>query len=82
MGYLDNLAFDSRLQYLARRFGIESPLEVSLIEWKGHSFYHVSGVDQNGQRVLIEVFRIGALRKLEPVLVFEYPPPIRDLYPN
>ncbi|KAF7961438.1 hypothetical protein AWV80_33320 [Cupriavidus sp. UYMU48A] len=82
MGYLDDLAFDSRLQYLARVFGIESTLEVSLIEWKGHSFYHVSGVDPNGQRVLIEVFRIYAHGRLEAVLVFEYPPPIRDLYPN
>ncbi len=33
-------------------------------------------------RHLSEVFRIVALGRLEAVLVFEYPPPIHDLYPN
>lgn len=79
MDYLD-LEFDSRLQNQARLFGIESTLEVGVVEWKGHSFYHVSGVDGGGHRVLIEVFRVNAHAKLEAVLVFQYPPPIRDLY--
>ncbi|MBP0620851.1 hypothetical protein [Cupriavidus consociatus] len=81
MDYLD-LAFDPRLQNQARVFGIESTLDVGVIEWKGHSFYHVSGVNRSGQRVLVEVFKVNAHGKLEAVLVYQYPVPIRDLYRN
>ncbi|UIF88189.1 hypothetical protein [Cupriavidus sp. UYPR2.512] len=82
MGHLDDLAFDPRLTTHARRLGIESPLDVSLVEWKGRSYYHVSGLDREGRRVLIEVFTINSHGTLQAVLAFEYPPPIRNLYPN
>ncbi len=66
MGQLDDLAFDSRLTTHARRLGIESPLDVSLVEWKGRSYYHVSGLDREGRRVLIEVFTINSHGTCKP----------------
>nr|WP_238987334.1 hypothetical protein [Cupriavidus taiwanensis] len=82
MSYMDDLAFDPRLTGYAHRLGIELPLEVGLVEWKGRSYYHVSGVDREGRRVLIEVFIINSRGTLQAVLAFEYPPPIRNLYPS
>lgn len=82
MGDLDDLASDPRLANQARRLGVASPLEVGFTMWKGHPYYHVSGMDRDGRRVLIEVFRTTARGKLEAVLTCEYPPPIRYLYPN
>lgn len=82
MDSLDELVSDSRLTNYARRLGIDSPLEAGVTEWKGRPYYHVSGLDRNGRRILIEVFRINAYGKMEAVMAFAYPPPIRALYSN
>lgn len=73
--------FDLRLLHHARWLGAEPPFNSELFEWNGERFYHVSGTDRAGRRVLIEVFKFHDEDNLEAVLAFQYPPPIRDLYP-
>ncbi|QYY34155.1 MULTISPECIES: hypothetical protein [Cupriavidus] len=80
MDYLEQV-IDVRLTHHARWLGVRPPFDGSEFIWKGEHYYHLSGTDRRGRRVLIEVFRIGDDGKLEAVLAFQYPPPIRDLYP-
>ncbi|WP_063771720.1 hypothetical protein [Cupriavidus necator] len=78
--YLEQ-ALDLRRASHARWLGVEPPFDGGVFVWNGTRYYHVGGIDTTRHKVLIEVFRINAEDKLEAVLAFQYPPPIRDLYP-
>ncbi|CAG9187516.1 hypothetical protein [Cupriavidus pinatubonensis] len=79
MDFLEQVVSD-RLTRHARWLGVQPPYDGSEFIWKDEHFYHLSGIDRQGRRVLIEVFRIGIEGKLEAVFAFQYPPPIRNLY--
>ncbi|SOY58107.1 conserved hypothetical protein [Cupriavidus taiwanensis] len=81
MDYLQQ-ALSTRLMHHARWLGVPPPFDGGVLVWDSQRYYHVSGRDRNGRRVLIEVFRIGSDESLEAVLAFQYPPPIRDLFPG
>lgn len=55
------------------------PFGAETIAWKGSPYVYVFGWDSGGRRRLFEVFR-DRKEALEPVLAFQYPPPLRKLF--
>lgn len=66
---------------LSRIPGIRGPYVASSLQWKGRRLYYVVGRDNDSRFRLVEVFRITPAAELEPVPAFQYPLPIRDLFP-
>lgn len=80
MDHFESIAAISLIRH-ARWLGVIAPLDTFGFDWNGSRYYHVSGINRHGRRVLIEVFRVVAENELEAVLAFQYPPPIRKTFP-
>ena len=61
--------------------GIRPPYQAGTFTWQCERYCHVIGLGDDGQRHLVEVFRICSTTDLEPVLAFRYPPPIAQWFP-
>ncbi|MGH8789445.1 MAG: hypothetical protein ACREYA_30770 [Cupriavidus necator] len=61
--------------------GIRRPYEAGLFTWKRQRYCHVSGLGDDGHRHLVEVFVLHDGMDPEPVLAYQYPPPIAQYFP-
>lgn len=50
--------------------------------WREARYVYVSGLSATRARLLVEVFRIDHTGELHAVLAYQYPPPIRTLFPD
>lgn len=77
---LELLAFSLCARY-SRVPDVNPPSEAKTLHWDHDHFVYVFGWDKC-QRRLLEVFRKTRDTSLESVLAFQYPPPLRKLFPQ
>lgn len=61
---------------------VNPPYVAKAFVWHGVQYIYVAGWDTDKRRRLLEVFQKTKDTLIEPILAFQYPLPIRDLFPE
>lgn len=69
-------------QRYSRIPGIMEPYTGKSLVWCNVSYYYVSGIGEQGNPRLVEVFLVNPGGELEPVFAVNYPPPMQEKFPE